>query len=217
MRSFVILAGLAIILLADCCRRSAPPPPPPSPVHDIDYSVLDQRQTGIFLTYPGVNTGNASAFWTSPLDSSQRGEFAGGTQAIEEVEKAHKWRAIAGVTKIHGNEPNSPSEKQFNVEVVWDTDAPSHFAKLPHWTEHIALLHPGQYGYQENRDENPFLGLVVLFDENPSNPSQPGGQFHIGFRSWFGHYEPENGDIVNPENYELYATWYGYIDSYVPP
>jgi hypothetical protein len=150
------------------------------------------------------------------LSLSQRVEFAGAIQAIQQTEKAHGWQALETVTKIHGSDPSAPSEQQFNNEVVWNQDAPSHFEKLPCWSEHIALLHPGQFGYQENRDGDPFLGLVVLFDEDPANPTRPSGQFHIGFRSFFGHYEAVNGDIGNSDNYKLYERWYGYIDSFLP-
>lgn len=218
MRRGAILTCLALISALKSCDQTGPGPTPPlHPVHEIDYTVLDKRQSGLFLTYPGVNAAGAGVFWMGPpFDLSQRVEFAGGSKAIEEIENTAKWQALATIAKIHGSEPNSSSEEQFNIEVAWDKDAPSRFEKLPNWSEHIALLHPGQYGYQENRDGNPFLGLVVLFDENPANPNQPTGQFHIGFRSFFGHYEPENGDIGNPDNYRLYARWHGYIGSFVP-
>jgi hypothetical protein len=217
MHKVTFLGLLLLTVSARCCHRSGHvPPPPANPVQDIFYNVLDSRQKGLLLAYPGVNAANAQTFWTNSLDLSQRVEFAGGVYAIEKIENAHKWKAIISVTNIHGSDPNAPSEQQFNNEVVWDKDAATHFEKLPCWSEHIALLHPGQYGYQENRDGNPFLGIVVLFDEKPANPNQPGGQFHIGFRSWFGHYEPENGDIGNTENYQLYERWYGLIDSFVP-
>jgi hypothetical protein len=217
MRKMAFLGCLLLTASAKCCHRSGHvPPPPTNPVQDISYNVLDPRQNYLFLSYPGVNAANAQTSWTNSLDLSQRVEFAGGVYAVETIEKAHNWQAITTVTKIHGADPNLPSEQQFNNEVIWDKNAATHFEKLPCWGPHIALLHPGQYGYQENRDGNPFLGLVVLFDENPPNPDQPGGQFHIGFRSWFGHYEPENGDIGNVENYPLYERWYGLLDSYLP-
>jgi len=218
MGKTAVVICLTLVVTAKGCQQSPhPPSPPANPVHDIAYSMLDSRQSELFLTYPGVNSGNAGTVWQAPpFDLSQRVEFAGGTQAMEEVEKAANWRAIETITKIHGSEPNQPSEQQFNIEVTWDKLAASRFESLPHWSTHIALLHPGQYGYQQNQEGNPFLGMVVLFDEKPSNPDQPGGQFHIGFRSFFGHYEPENGDIGNPDNYKLYAQWYGYIGNFVP-
>jgi len=170
----------------------------------------------LFLAYPGVDATNAKNVWKSILNVSQRVEFAGGVQAIEEIEQTNKWQAILSVAKIHGSEPDAPSEQQFNNEVVWNKDADAHFQSLPCWSVHIALLHPGQHGYQENRDGDPFLGIVVLFDDSPADPNKPGGQFHIGFRSFFSHYFPENGDIGNSDNYARYQKWYGYIDSFVP-
>jgi hypothetical protein len=200
-----------------CCdRKPHAPNPPANPVHEIAYNVLNPRQKGLFLTYPGVTPADASDFWMGSLSLSQRVEFAGAIQAIQQTEKAHGWQALETVTKIHGSDPSAPSEQQFNNEVIWNQDTPSHFEKLPCWSEHIALLHPGQFGYQENRDGDPFLGLVVLFDEDPANPTRPSGQFHIGFRSFFGHYEAVNGDIGNSDNYKLYERWYGYIDSFLP-
>jgi hypothetical protein len=218
VRGSVVAAVAFLIPLLKACQPPAQPgPPPANPVNDIVYEKLDSRQQGLFLTYPSVSSANASAYWTSSLNVTQRVEFAGGLQALElEVEKPAKLSAVTGVTAINGSDPSAASEDQFNNAVIWDRTAAARIRSLPNWSEHIALLHPGQYGYQENRDGNPFLGLVVLFDENPANPLQPGGQFHIGFRTWFGHYEAENGDIRNSDNYKLYATWYGYIGDYVP-
>jgi hypothetical protein len=150
------------------------------------------------------------------LDLSQRVEYAGGTRVVAKIETDHGWQAIMSVTKIHGSEPSAPSAAQFNTEVVWQKDAASHFKELPNWSEHIALLHPGQYGYQENRDGNPFLGMVVLFDQNPADASKVAGQYHIGFREFFGHYEAENGDIGNKDNYQTYKRWYGQIGTFEP-
>ena len=216
MRIAVVPAGLFFIAALKSCNPAAPKPPQ-TPVHDVAYDTLDSRQKSLFQTYPNVTAANASAYWMSPLNLSQRVEFAGGTQAVElEVEKAAGLQAVTAVTGIHGSEPNAPSQDQFNTDVIWDKDTPERVKNLPHWSEHIALLHPGQHGYQENRDGNPFLGLVVLFDENSANPTQTSGQFHIDFRSLFGHYEPENGDIGNPDNYKLFTSWYGNIDSFEP-
>ena len=188
--------------------------PPPNP--NLPYTTLDARQVALFEKYPGVESPSAATFWDSSLDLSQRVEYAGGTRVVIQIENGDKWQAIVAVTKIHGCEPNADSAAQFNTEVIWQKDASPHFRDLPNWTDHIALLHPGQYGYQENRDDNPFLGMVVLFDSDPQNPGQVGGQFHIGFRSWFGHYEAENGDIGNSDNYQLYKRWYGPIGAFEP-
>jgi hypothetical protein len=43
------------------------------------------------------------------------------------------------------------------------------------------------------------------------NKDETSGQFHIGFRSIFDHYFPENSDIT--KNYTLYCKWYGAIDA----
>lgn len=217
MRKAAFLSCMLLVTSTKCChRKEYNQPLPAKPVQDVSYDVLDARQQSLFMTYPGVNATNARDAWTKTLNLSQRVEFAGGLQAIEKIEQANKWQVIATVTKIHGSEPSAPSEQQFNNEVVWNKDAETHFEGLPCWSEHIALLHPGQHGYQENRDENPFLGMVVLFDDAPHDPNRPGGQLHIDFRSFFSHYFPENGDIGNSENYVLYKKWYGYIDSFVP-
>jgi hypothetical protein len=178
--------------------------------------MLDARQNGLFLGYPGADVGGPPSFWEKDLDVSQRVEFAGGTMAICGYENTGNWKAIQAVMKIHGEDPNAPSAQQFNLEVKWEKDAASRLSKLPDWSEHIALLHPGQYGYQENRDGNPFLGLVVLFDEKPTDPNQPTGQFHIGFRSLWGHYEPANGKISDKDNYQRFKQWYGPIGNYEP-
>jgi hypothetical protein len=140
-------------------------------------------------------------------------EFAGGTKALMKAEAHHRWQDIVSITTIYGSDPNDPSADQFNTQVIWSKDAAAHFKSLPGWTEHLALLHPGQYGYQENRDGNPFWGIVVLFDEDRSKSD---GQFHIDFRSLFEHYEAVNGDIGNKENYERYRTWYGTIGTFEP-
>jgi hypothetical protein len=217
MRGGLVTIGLLFLIVANDCNEKNPHPPAlNNPVHDISDTVLDARQNELLLTYPTVNSGNASTFWQGSLNLSQRVEFAGGTQALEEVEKANNWHAIQSVNLIHGSEPTEPSAHQFNTEVTWDKLAPEHFKSLPHWSEHIALLHPGQYGYQQNQEGNPFLGIVVLFNNGVSDTGQLGGQYHIDFRSLFGHYFPENGDIGNPDNYKSYVDWYGYIDNFVP-
>jgi hypothetical protein len=218
VRIAVIPAVVFLIsVLKTCTPGQKPSTAPSSPVHDIVYNTLDSRQQGLFLTYPSVTSTNAGAYWMDPLNLSQRVEFAGGFQALElAVEKATNLHAVTAVTSIRGSEPGAASEDQFHNEVIWDKDAAARIKNLPHWSEHIALLHPGQYGYQENRDGNPFRGLVVLFDENAANPTQPAGQFHIDFRSFFSHYEPENGDIGNPDNYKLFTAWYGSIDDFAP-
>src|SRR5207249_5363479 len=107
-----------------------------------------------------------------------------------------------------------PSQDQFNVELNW-TSAALLMKDLPGWSDHIAVLHDHQFGYQENRDGNPFLGLVTLFDNQPPPGTLP-GQFHIGFRSFFAHYSRVNGDIGDHFNYECYCDWYKQFDSFQP-
>jgi len=216
MRGAPVIVGLLFVIAVKACNEKHSPPAPIKPVHDIAYTALHARQNELFLTYPTVSSENASTFWQSGLNLSQRVEFGGGTQAIEQVEKANNWHAIQSINVIHGSEPTESSPHQFNTEVTWDKLAPEHFKSLPHWSEHIALLHPGQYGYQQNQEGDPFLGIVVLFNKEPSNTGQLAGQYHIGFRSLFGHYFPENGDIGNPDNYKSYVDWYGYIGDFVP-
>ncbi|HYW44593.1 MAG TPA: hypothetical protein VE959_17160 [Bryobacteraceae bacterium] len=210
------LAFLALLLSAVSCSRICHTPPASPTSLNLPFSVLDTRQAGLFERYPNVQPADAAIFWANSLDQSQRVEYAGGTRVVIKVETDHKWQAVGAVTAIHGNEPDASSAQQFNTQVVWSKDAASHFRKLRHWSEHWALLHPGQYGYQENRDGNPFLGMVVLFNESPKDPDNVDGQFHIGFRSLFGHYEAENGDIGDKSNYQLYKCWYGPIPGFEP-
>jgi hypothetical protein len=211
-----IFALSALLSVAGC--RSAVngnlPPVPSNP--NLPYTALTARQAALFGAYPGVDSGNAGTFWANTLNLSQRVEFAGGSRVVIAAETARGWQAIMAIAKINGSEPNAGSADQFNTEVVWSKDAATHFKELPDWSEHIALLHPGQYGYQENRDGNPFLGMVVLFNQNPTDPNKVDGQFHIDFRSVFGHYEAENGDIGNQDNYRRYKRWYGPIGAFEP-
>lgn len=217
MPRLAFVGFLLLTISLRCCHKAGHVPPPPAhPVADIAYDVLDARERGLLLTVPTVTPANVQDYWAGTLNASQRVEFAAGINAVEEIENARHWQAIYAVTGISGKDPSASSEQQFNNQVLWEKHAAQHFERLPCWGVHIALLHPGQYGYQENRDGNPFLGMVVLFDEDPKDPNHPGGQFHIGFRSWLAHYEAENGDIGNPENYQLYGRWYGFFDSFMP-
>jgi hypothetical protein len=96
------------------------------------------------------------------------------------------------------------------VSVEWLTGTDDTLQGTRGWGKHISWLHPGQHGSQENRNGNPFLGIVALFDDDNSKL----GQFHIGFRSWFSHYFPNNGNIG--KNYRKYCAWYGKISGYTP-
>jgi len=209
--------ALSLIVSAAGCRiavNNSLPLLPSNPV--LPYAALSPLQAALFGAYPDLRSGDAGTFWANTLDLSQRVEFAGGSRAVMSAEAARGWQDILAVTKINGSDPNDPSADQFNTEVIWSKDAAAHFEKLPNWSQHIALLHPGQYGYQENRDGNPFWGIVVLFNQNPADPNKVDGQFHIDFRSLFGHYEAENGDIGNKDNYQRYRTWYGQIGAFEP-
>ena len=212
------IVALSTLLGAAGCRvvplPGELPLPPSNPI--LPYAELTPAQSALFAAYPDVTAANAEAFWTSTLNLSQRVEFAGASRAVMAAEAAHGWQDILAVTKISGSDPDTSSADQFNTEVVWSKDAAAHFKSLPNWCEHIALLHPGEFGYQEDRDGNPFWGIVVLFDKDPADPTKVAGQFHIDFRSAFGHYEAENGDIGNRDNYQRYRLWYGPIGTYEP-
>jgi hypothetical protein len=211
------LPFLLLLFTVSCVSHICLAPPTGVPTSsNLPYTVLDTRQAALFAAYPGVQAAGAATFWANSLNQSERVEYAGGTRVVIKIENDHKWQAIGSVCAIHGEDPTLSSADQFNTEVVWDQDAAAHFSKLKHWSEHFAILHPGQHGYQENRNGNPFLGMVVLFDDNPKDPAHVGGQFHIGFRSFFGHYEAVNGDIGDKSNYQLYKCWYGPIPGFEP-
>jgi hypothetical protein len=211
------ILALSMLLCLAGCRKLVVGNLPPLPTNpNLPYAALTAPQAALFGAYAASASGNPEALWTGALDLSQRVEFAGGSRAVMEAEASHGWRDILAIAKIYGSDPAASSADQFNTQVIWSKDAPAHFRSLPDWCEHLALLHPGQYGYQENRDGNPFWGIVVLFDENPADPNKVTGQFHIDFRSLFGHYEPENGDIGNKDNYQRYRSWYGTIGTFEP-
>jgi hypothetical protein len=178
---------------------------------NIAYSKLSDCQHMRFQTLPGPQQGAKA--WESSLDDSQRLEYAGGTQALSTVNILFPICKALGelstVKAIFGGRPNQPSADQFNVQAGWLTDAGNKFKSLPNWSEHISWLHPGQYGYQENRDGSPFLGLITLFNQNQADV----GQFHIDFRTW-RHYGADNGNVA--KNYKTYCRWYGEINGYLP-
>ena len=180
----------------------------------VDYGKLSARQQSLFQAFSGCSSSTCPQEWQK-LTSSEQLEFAGGTQALATVQlqptPTNGLDVVDGVWKVHGSEPSQPSQNQFNVETKWQLSAPNQFKHATGWSKHIAILHKGQYGYQENRDGDPFLGLVVLFDKKPSPRT---GQFHIDFRSWFAHYCPDNGNIA--VNYDEYVEWYGKLPGYSP-
>ena len=184
------------------------------PIHaqiNIPYDKLNDCQQKRFVTFhPGPEPVGPQTW--KILDDSQRLEYAGGTQALTTVDisapPCKGLQELASVTAIWGIRSDHSSADQFHVEVNWVSNADKGFKTAPGWSSHNALLHPGQYGFQENRDGNPFLGIVVLFDtDNPKT-----GQFHIGFRSGFSHYFADNGNIA--KNYGHYCQWYGRINGY---
>jgi hypothetical protein len=181
----------------------------------LDYGKLSARQQSLFQGLSGCSPSTCPQEWQK-LTSSEELEFAGGTQALGTVQleppSTYGLDAVQTVWKIDGSEPSQPSQYQFNVETNWEPSAPNQFKHVKGWSNHIAILHKGQYGYQENREGDPFLGLVVLFNKKPTNPSRP--QFHIDFRSWFAHYCPDNGNVA--ANYDEYVEWYGKISGYSP-
>jgi len=193
----------SLVLLAFCARITS--------AQEIPFSQLNKCQSDIFGTLPTRPPAPPPTLWSS-LDDSQRLEYAGGTQALSKAPVPPPPCAglsqIPSVSTIWGSRPDLPSAEQFHLDVGWSTGARDAFKNLPGWGTHIALLHPGQFGFQENRDGNPFLGLVLLFDSENSEH----GQFHIGFRSFFSHYRPDNGNIA--KNYKKYCAWYGQIDGY---
>jgi len=179
----------------------------------VDYNALNTQQQTLFMKYGQTH----STKWTD-LNCSEQLEFAGATQAIGNWWKFEPMspspqpglEQVIAVDEVHGEAANAPSEAQFNLEVTWKPRADTVFGNAWKWSGHLAWLHPGQYGYQQNRNGNPFLGLVVLFDE--TNHSK--GQFHVGLRSFFGHFSPDNGDIA--KHYTAYCKWYGSIPGYKP-
>jgi hypothetical protein len=180
---------------------------------NISYDKLNDCQERRFRTFHPGSTPPGPPAWKS-LDDSQRLEYAGGTQALGTVKVASNaceaLEEVSAVDAIMGSNPNLPSADQFHLEVNWAANTSNIIAGIPGWSEHISWLHPGQFGFQENREGNPFLGLVVLFGKD--NPKV--GQFHIGFRSGFSHYFADNGNIS--KNYNRYRTWYGAINGYGP-
>jgi hypothetical protein len=178
---------------------------------NIPYAKLDDCQRARFDSYHNSTPTVGLQTWLS-LEDSQRVEYAGGTHALTTMHMPPPpcWglNPLPSLNAIWGSRPDHPSAEQFHIEVNWSPKADDAFKSLNGWGLHIAWLHSGQYGFQENRNGNPFLGLVVLFEEK--NPQA--GQFHIDFRSWFAHFFPNNGNIA--KNYKRYCRWYGRIDGY---
>ncbi len=209
LKAFGHLLALASVIIVGCGKSCVPVAVRDVRTAKLPFAVLDTEQQTLFKTYrPAVNPDRAWDDLTLP----QQIEFGGGTRVV--AFGCRLVGCVQSVKEIHGDEPSQPSEDQFNVEVLWDPKALSQ-KDLPGWSKHIALLHKGQFGYQENRDHNPFLGLVVLFDkQHPVEVIH--GQFHIGFRSWFAHYNLVNGNIGDRFNYACYQRWYSKFDDLQP-
>ena len=73
----------------------------------------------------------------------------------------------------------------------------------------LAQLHPGEYGYDQNKWNDSLLGLVVLFKRSDSKQ----GQFHIGFGDIPDHYSADANSNIE-KNYPDYCLWYGEIVPY---
>ncbi len=181
---------------------------------NIPYEKLSACQEKKFETFHTGALVPGSQTWKS-IDDSRRLEYFGGTQALNTVEIATRpcmgLEQLSSIQEIHALEPDAASAEQFNLVVNWLPGGDKAFGSANGWSGHLAWLHPGQYGYQENREGNTFLGLVVLF--NKDEPKV--GQFHIGFRSGLSHYFADNGNIE--KNYKRYRKWYGEIEGYLPP
>jgi hypothetical protein len=166
MRVRSLNSGIAGVVVGIVGTLSAQQPP------NIDYAALKPCQTARFLT-----TGQKG--WTS-LDDSQRLQFAGGTQSLNTIATAsspcNSLTEISSSRTIFGSISDAPSAAQFHIDVKWTPEAEQVFAGIKGWKPHLAWLHPGQHGFQENRNGNSFLGIVVLFDDDHKTM----GQFHVG-------------------------------------
>jgi hypothetical protein len=161
---------------------------------------------------------------------SQELEFLGGTQALANwcdfdqpckaslaAQLEPGLEQVNAVQKVRGTLTNAPSEDQYNIEVAWQPGADKCFDRAYGWGIHLAQLHPGMYGYDQNKWNDSLLGLVVLFNGNDSKK----GQFHIGFGDLPDHYSADANSNIE-RNYRDYCGWYGPIKGYkkcvaVPP
>jgi len=201
-----MFAALALLQTSHC---------PPKPVKPLNFDALGPGQMTFFASYQS----SSGKGWAN-LDPTQQLEFAGATQALDQWAHFDKhapagqpgMEQIKSVTAINGSIPGQPSQNQFNVQVTWQLTAPDRFEHAWGWDSHITLgsLHPNQYGFQQSKDGDPFLGIVVLFDKDDSTK----GQFHVGLADLLLHYVSDNGNIA--EHYDEYCDWYGPIAAYLP-
>jgi hypothetical protein len=202
-------------------RGNPCPPVPPGSGIQPAYSDLTPEQQNLFESFYKPSGCNPTDVWGN-LSVSQRLEFAGGTQALYSLGDGLVTSTLNGLdpdsvdnmspdaTSIVGSVPFTDSQYQFHIDVTWTGTAPDSFKGLSGWSEHISWLHPGMYGYQQNKDDIYSDGIVVLFKTNdPTNT----GQFHIDMR-FFDHFAVDNGNIA--ANYETYSRWYGKINGYTP-
>jgi hypothetical protein len=206
--SGLILAALAVALLAQQVPQTLA-----GSSQTVDFSRLSSLQKSLFAAY---QKSHSNAKWEA-LISSEQLEFAGATQSLDkwwQFEPMAQPRPqpgadrIAAVDEIHGQIANASSAAQYNLEVKWGGGADSAFQHAWGWGPPISVLHPGMRGFQQNKNGDPFLGVVVLFNDSNSNQ----GQFHIGFRGFPGHYFADNGNVAR--NYPSYCAWYGKIEGY---
>jgi hypothetical protein len=197
-----------ITLKFDPCRTPKPVDVPSSST--INFDQLAPMQSTLANEYL-----KAKQMDWGKLNFSEQLEFAGATQALAEwcgtdkncrllqtLKPQPGLDLVKRLNTIAGQNSGAPSNDQFYIGVTWTVGSEEAFASAEEWSEHWALLHPGYKGYEQNKDGDPFLGLVVLFN----NEEPTSGQLHIGFRTLFGHYESGNANIA--ENYELYCAWY---------
>ena len=183
------------------CRILKLTPIPTSATIDLDNLDFPWQKTlaTVYLNYKKEKWGD--------LQASTQLEFAGATRALgswcpTQTHCQPGLDQVARINDIEGSKDGAKSVDQFFVGVEWKDASKEAFGNVPDWSPHWTALHDGMTGYSENRDGDPYLGLVVLFDA-----TEPEGQFHIGFRSIFDHYFSVNGDIG--QNYALYCEWYG--------
>lgn len=182
----------------------------------IEFGALTSGQQALFHQYQVDTHGS----WGN-LNSSEQIEFAGATQALSNWcasdPECNSWMAthhqpglsqVGKVIAINGSIVGSPSPDQFNLTVKWSPGSEDMFKHAWGWGVHPSQLHPGQHGYSQHVANDPWIGIVTLFNNN--DPSS--GQFHTDFAEAFDHYVPDNGNIA--AHYSEFCNWYGRIPSF---
>jgi hypothetical protein len=188
--------------------RSAPTLTQPA---NLDYGLLTDAQKKLA----------AEAVWKG-WSPSQQLQYAGGTQALanwcaldprcKASLTAHLEPGLEQVNTVqivNSTVQNAQSADEYNIEVFWQPGADKCFENAFGWGTHMAQLHKGMYGYDQNKWNDSFLGLVVLFDRNDSKK----GQFHIGFGDGVDHYSAGANSNIE-QNYRDYCGWYGTIKGF---